>query len=141
MAKKDGDKEVKNARDIAEEKSEKVKTDDVKTTAAEKKEEKNEPQDQNELKSEYKFQLTFATYIATLGTMGWQALGKLPNPVNGKVEVNLMQTKEVIDLLEILEDKTKGNLTPDEDSILKSTLSNLRINYVEELKKTSGGKN
>jgi len=142
--KKDGDKEVKSAKELVDEKVDKIEKENIEAEKVEKKEEeKAEKKEQNneeaEPKAEYNFQLTFATYIATLGTMGWQSLGKLPNPATGKIEINLMQTKEVIDLLEILEEKTKGNLTKDEDNILKTTLSNLRINYVEELKKTSGG--
>lgn len=80
-------------------------------------------------------QLTFYSYLIMLGALGWQFLGKIPNPQTGKVEKNLMQVKEIIDLLEILEEKTKSNLSKEEDNILKSTLSNLRLNYVEEIKK------
>jgi hypothetical protein len=141
--KKDGDKEVKSAKELVDEKVDKIEKDPFEEAEEKKEEEKAEKTEQNneesEPKAEYNFKLTFATYIATLGTMGWQSLGKLPNPATGKIEINLIQTKEVIDLLEILDEKTKGNLTKDEDNILKTTLSNLRINYVEELKKASGG--
>ncbi len=80
-------------------------------------------------------QLTFHTYLIMLGSIGWQFLGKIPNPQTGKIDKNLMRVKEIIDLLEILEEKTKGNLTTEEDHVFKSTLSNLRLNYVDEMKK------
>ncbi len=148
----DADKVVKSSKEIAEEKAGKVNTekesekkDKKENISTENKDDKNKQSSKEENKKEekveeveYKYKLTFATYIATLGTMGWQALGKLPNPMNGKIEINLLQAKEVIDLLEILDEKTKGNLTSEEDNVLKSTLANLRINYVEEIKKKGG---
>ena len=79
--------------------------------------------------------LTFYSYLIMLGALGWQFLGKIPNPQTGKIDKNLIQVKEIIDLLEILEIKTTGNLSKEEDNIMKSTLSNLRLNYVEEIKK------
>ena len=77
-----------------------------------------------------------------LGALGWQFLGKVPNPVTGKIEKDLLQVKQIIELLEILEQKTKNNLSEDEENILRSTLVNLRLNYVDEVKKSEkeGGK-
>ena len=76
------------------------------------------------------FQVTFYSYLIMLGAIGWQSLGKMPNPQTGKIEKDLIQAKEIIDLLGLLEEKTKGNLTKEEDNILKTTLTNLRCNYV-----------
>ena len=75
-----------------------------------------------------------------LGSIGWQFLGKIPNPQTGQVDKNLLRVKEIIDLLEILEEKTKNNLSQEEDHVLKSTLSSLRMNYVEESNNKEGGK-
>lgn len=88
-----------------------------------------------EIPAENKIKLNFYSYLIMLGAIGWQFLGKIPNPQTGKVEKDLLQAQEIIDLLAILEEKTKGNLTKEEDNILKATLSNLRLNYVEEVKK------
>ena len=130
-----GESKVKSAKEIAEERAEQIKdkeTSDSKQKVAEKKEKKEEPK---------YVKLTFGSYLIMIGALGWQALGKLPDPSSGKISINLLQAREIIDLLEILEEKTKNNLTKEEEDLLKTTLTNLRINYVEELKKESGGKN
>ena len=64
-----------------------------------------------------------------------QALGKVPNPVSGKPEKNLQFAKRLIDILETLEVKTKGNLEEDEKTMLEDTLRDLRLNYVDEMSK------
>ena len=53
-------------------------------------------------------------------------LGQIPNPVSGEKEVNLRAAKSVIDSLEMLENKTQGNLTATEYQLLKMALNNLR---------------
>ncbi len=134
------DNEIKKAKDLVEEKLNKKKP-----AAAKKKEAKKEKAKKPKAESGQKAQdppadaeamkLTFYSYLIMLGSIGWQFLGKIPNPQTGKVEKNLMRVKEIISLMEILEEKTKGNLSDEENNILKSTLSNLRLNYVDELKK------
>ncbi len=143
---KEKEKEVKKTKEMAEEKMKKKVKEDKNPLGAEKKkaEETKEPKDtaKEEVKEKVQDQsqarpvkLTFHSYIIMLGAIAWQFLGKIPNPQTGNIQKNLMQVKEIIDLLEILEEKTRGNLSKEEDNILKSTLSNLRLNYVEELKK------
>ncbi len=66
---------------------------------------------------------------------GWQSMGKVPNPVTGKVERNLEMAKQIIEILEMLKEKTKGNLTAEEDRLLAGTIAELQLNYVDELKK------
>jgi hypothetical protein len=56
-------------------------------------------------------------------------LGQIPNPVSGEKQVNLRAAKSVIDSLEMLENKTQGNLTATEYQLLKMALNNLRPLY------------
>lgn len=65
----------------------------------------------------------------------WIGLGKIPNPATNKTEVNLGLAKISIDILEMLEEKTRNNLTEEEQKMLKSKLVNLRLNYAEEYQK------
>lgn len=58
-------------------------------------------------------------------------LGQIPNPKTGQGEVNLELAKMFIDQLEMIQEKTRGNLTTDETTVLKNTLSNLQMMYVE----------
>ena len=111
------------------------KNDEKKSKKTEEKKENDASDKKKDFNSTQPPQLTFYSYLIMLGAMGWQFLGRIPNPQTGKVEKNLIQVKEMIDLLEILEEKTKGNLSKEEDNILKSSLTNLRLNYVEEIKK------
>ena len=59
-------------------------------------------------------------------------LGKITHPVTGKVERDLETAKFLIDLLGVMEVKTKGNLSGDEQRLLGGVLTNLRLNFVQE---------
>ena len=61
-------------------------------------------------------------------------LGRIPHPQTGKTIVNLDVARMLIDQLATIAFKTRGNLTPDEDQVLTSTLSNLQLAYVEAAK-------
>ena len=61
-------------------------------------------------------------------------LGKIADPGTGKAQKNLAVAREFIDNLEMLERKTRGNLSPDEVKILQAALTDLRLMFVEESK-------
>ncbi|HOK81053.1 MAG TPA: DUF1844 domain-containing protein [bacterium] len=79
----------------------------------------------------------FIELLHFLHILCWQALGKMANPVSGKPERNLQFAKRLIDILETLQVKTKGNLEEDETRMLEDILTDLRLNYVDELNKES----
>jgi len=58
-------------------------------------------------------------------------LGQIPNPKTGEGEVNLELAKMFIDQLAMIQEKTRGNLTSEEATVLRNTLSNLQMVYVE----------
>ncbi len=58
-------------------------------------------------------------------------LGQIPNPKTGEPEVNLDLARMFIDQLEMIQEKTRGNLTNEETMVLRNTLSNLQMAYVE----------
>ena len=74
----------------------------------------------------------FATLVLSLGSSAMMYLGEAGD--NDKPERNLPMAKHAIDLLTVLEEKTKGNLSADEEHILGSLLFDLRLRYVEALK-------
>ncbi len=76
----------------------------------------------------------FATFVLSLGHSAHVHLGDVPNPESDKVEKNLTLAKQNIDLLGLMEEKTKGNLTGDEESLLHQVLFDLRMRYVEVAK-------
>jgi len=67
-------------------------------------------------------------------------LGQIPNPQTGKGEVNLELAKIFIDQLGMIQEKTRGNLTNEEAAVLKNTLSNLQMAFVEVSKEIREGK-
>ena len=77
-------------------------------------------------------QINFPTFIASLNASALVHLGIIEDPVSGKAEKNLPMAKQTIDIISMLQQKTAGNLTPDEDGMLKSILYDLRIMYVKE---------
>jgi len=76
--------------------------------------------------------ITFSTFIFSLNTSALVHLGDYPDPGTGKNEVDLPLAKQTIDLMVLLEEKTRGNLTKDEESLLKHILYDLRLRYVQK---------
>jgi len=65
-------------------------------------------------------------------------LGQIPNPQTGKGEVNLELAKMFIDQLGMIQEKTRGNLTNEEMAVLRNTLSNLQMVFVEVSQQSDG---
>lgn len=79
-------------------------------------------------------QIDFTTFVLSLASSVQVHLGLVPNPATSKAEKNLEMGKQTIDLLGLLEEKTKGNLTEDENRILSHVLHDLRLQYLEAKK-------
>ncbi|UCE67191.1 MAG: DUF1844 domain-containing protein [Candidatus Zixiibacteriota bacterium] len=77
----------------------------------------------------------FVQLVLSFHAAAWQQMGKVASVITGKVERDLNMAKHSIDMLGMLEEKTKGNLTEDEEKYLKHTLYELRMNYLDEMKK------
>lgn len=75
--------------------------------------------------------IDFSTFVLSLSHSALMHLGEAPNPENGKVEKNLLLARQTIDLIAMLEEKTKGNLTGDEERLIGQILFDLRMRYVE----------
>ena len=77
-------------------------------------------------------EINFATFIASLNASALVNLGVIADPATGQKEKNLPIAKQTIDIMSMLQEKTKGNLSVDEESILKSILYDLKMMYVKE---------
>lgn len=75
-------------------------------------------------------QPTMPLLFTSLATQAMFALGRIADPQTGKAEVHLDEARHVIDTLQLLEDKTKGNLSPQESAMLTRLLYDLRMEYV-----------
>jgi hypothetical protein len=76
----------------------------------------------------------FATFVLSLSHSAIVHLGEAPNPETGSVERNLPLARQTIDLIAMLDEKTKGNLTGDEERLIGQILFDLRMRYVEMTK-------
>ena len=77
--------------------------------------------------------MAFMTLIHSLHGAAMMAMGKIPDPVSGEAEVDLPRASFNIDLLDALKTKSEGNRTKDEESLLGTILTNLRLTYVAEV--------
>jgi len=73
---------------------------------------------------------SLATLISTLVTQTLISLGQVPDPLGGEAHIDLEQAKHFIDTLRVLEEKTKGNVTPQEKALMDNVLHELRLAYV-----------
>ncbi len=76
--------------------------------------------------------INFSTFIMSLNASALVNLGIMNDPVTGKTAKNLIMGKQTIDVLSMLQEKTDGNLTAEEDNLLKHLLYELRMLYVKQ---------
>ena len=74
--------------------------------------------------------VTFSSFVFSLGTSSLMLMGETLDPQQPAMEVNLPQAKEMIDILSMLEEKTKNNLSTEEASVLRDMLYTLRMKFV-----------
>lgn len=79
-------------------------------------------------------EIDFPTFILSLATSAQVHLGVIANPSTGKQESDLSLAKQTIDILGVIQEKTKGNLSDDEGRLLEHLLYDLRMMYVEKEK-------
>ncbi|OGQ00477.1 MAG: hypothetical protein A2Z51_09985 [Deltaproteobacteria bacterium RBG_19FT_COMBO_52_11] len=78
--------------------------------------------------------MDFASFIFSLSTSALLHLGEVPDPVTQNREKNLTLAKQTIDILGMLQEKTRGNLTSEEEKMMETLLTDLRWRYVREVK-------
>ncbi len=75
--------------------------------------------------------INFNTFILSLNTAALVHLGELPDPITKKKQPDLLLARQAIETLEMLREKTKGNLTPEEETLLKTIIYELKLKYVK----------
>ena len=78
-------------------------------------------------------EVSFATFVYSLSTSALVHLGEIPEPITEKMDKNLPLAKQTIDILGILQEKTKGNLSQEEENLLNNFLYDLRMRYVKAM--------
>jgi hypothetical protein len=87
------------------------------------------------MESSEKNQALFAQLIVMLHGAAMQHMGKIKNPLSDKIERDLTQAQFSIDMLDMIQEKTRGNLSSEEERFLQSLLQELKLNYVDEINK------
>ena len=80
-------------------------------------------------------EINFSAFVISLSTQALMHLGEIDNPLSGKVEIDVPVAKQMIDILGMLREKTRGNLNSGEDRLMEDILYDLRMKYVEAVKK------
>jgi len=80
-------------------------------------------------------EVTFSAFIMSLNTSILYHLGEIEDPVSGKKAVSLDPARHGIDTLMLLQNKTKGNLTTDEEEMLRNILYDVKLRFVKAVKK------
>ncbi len=76
--------------------------------------------------------INFSTFVFSLNSSALVLLGKIEEPGTGQKTVNLPMAKQTIDIIGMLEEKTRGNLTSDEEKLMSNILHDLRLIYIKE---------
>jgi hypothetical protein len=85
--------------------------------------------------------LTFITFVLSLASTAAIHFGDIPDPVTGgRSEVNLDGAAQMIEILSLLDQKTRGNLSAEERQILEQVLYELRLRFVQASGASAGGK-
>jgi hypothetical protein len=79
--------------------------------------------------------IDFPTFVLSVASAAMMGLGLAPHPESGKQQLDLNVAKQNIDLLEMIQKKTSGNLTPDEAKLLERVLYEVRTKFLEMSKK------
>jgi len=75
----------------------------------------------------------FSTFMASLSSSALVHLGQIEEPTTNKKEKNLPMAKHTIDIIAMLQEKTKNNLSKHEDVLIQTILTDLKIRYVKEI--------
>lgn len=80
-------------------------------------------------------EINFSTFVISLSTQALMHLGEIANPLSGNEERDVPLAKQMIDIVGMLQEKTRGNLTGGEAQLIEEILFDLRMKYVEAVKK------
>ncbi|MBU1069750.1 DUF1844 domain-containing protein [Myxococcota bacterium] len=81
--------------------------------------------------------IDFSSFVISLSSSVLISLGEIPNPDTDETMVDVCFAKQTIQILEMLQEKTRGNLNDGEQELIDSILFDLRFKYVQHVKKTS----
>ena len=87
--------------------------------------------DRNDLSEAELYKALFVNLVVSLASSAMQHMGKIVNPATGKAEIDLEAAQSTIDMMDMLEVKTRGNRDDEEERLLRNAISSLQLNFVE----------
>jgi hypothetical protein len=129
--KKDSGFVVKDKRLFDESGKERPQEEAQSSTAGEKPKVQESSRIEPKQESDYP-QVTFTNFVLSLSTSALFHFGDFPDHEGGKTEKNLPAAKQTIDILDMLNEKTKGNLNENENNLIQGALYELKMRYVKE---------
>lgn len=78
--------------------------------------------------------ITFSNFVTSLSLQALISLGEIENPLTNKKEKNLLQAKFLIDTLDMINEKTMGNLSQDEKNLIETVVYEMKMKFVQEAK-------
>ena len=96
---------------------------------------REEPGERKKTAADVPPEITFSTFVISLSTQALMHLGEIPNPLTGKMENDIPVAKQMIDIIGMLREKTRGNLDQGEEKLVEDVLFDLRMRYVEAVKR------
>lgn len=81
-------------------------------------------------------EMDFSTFLFSISSTALLHFGDIPDPMTNRKEKNLPMVKQTIDIIDMLKEKTKGNLTPEEEILIDNILYDLRMRYIREAGQT-----
>jgi len=76
--------------------------------------------------------INFTNFILSLHTSALFHFGDIPDPVSGKTQKDFSAVKQTIDILDMINEKTKGNLNEEENNLMQGVLYELKMRYIKE---------
>jgi hypothetical protein len=92
---------------------------------------KPEEESQFQKEPEQEIKVDFSAFILSLSSSALVSIGEIPDPITKKPNKNLKFAKQMIDIINILKEKTKGNLTKEEDELIQGLSSELKMKYLQ----------
>jgi hypothetical protein len=129
--KKDSGFVVKDKRLFGESAEDQPQEEPKTTAAEEKKEKQDKPQQQPNQEMDYPA-VNFTNFVLSLSTSALFHFGDFPESEGGTPQKNLPAAKQTIDILDMLNEKTKGNLDKNESNLIQGVLYELKMRYVKE---------
>lgn len=79
----------------------------------------------------YDIKVDFSAFILSLSSTVLVAVGEIPDPITKETKKNIRAAKQMIDIINMLKDKTKGNLTKEEDELIQNLCFELKMKYLQ----------